>query len=268
MIFKTLTNGVKIPILGLGTYRIENDKAESLVTEALKIGYRHIDTATVYENEEGIGRALKKSDIPREDLFITSKLSNQDQGYESTFEAFNLSLEKLGLDYLDLYLIHWPAKFNQESWKAMEELYKNGKVRAIGLSNFHQHHIDEILTIATIKPMINQFERHPYFQQHELFEYGIKHDLVMEAWSPIAKGKVLGDQVLKEIAKKYKKSVVQIVLRWQIQTDYVIFPKTENVERLKENFDIFDFELSQEDMKIIAELDGDGRIGSNPDTRK
>lgn len=268
MDYKTLNNGTKIPILGLGTYRIENDKAEELVLEALDLGYRHIDTAAVYGNEEGIGRALAKTDIPREELFITSKLWNDDQGYESALAAFDSSLEKLGLDYLDLYLIHWPDKHNLESWKALEELYKSGRVKAIGLSNFHKHHIDEILEISTVKPMVNQYERHPYFQQNELYQTGLDYDLIMEAWSPIAKGKVLEDEVLEKIAEKYNKNVVQIVLRWQIQSGYVVFPKTEHLGRLKENIDIFDFELIEEDMETINSLDDEnGRIGKNPDTR-
>lgn len=267
MEYKKLRNGVEIPSLGLGTYKIENDKAEEIVLEALDIGYRHIDTATVYENEEGIGRALKKTKIPREELFITSKLWNDDQGYESGLKAFDDSLERLGLDYLDLYLIHWPEKLNRESWKALEEIYESGRAKAIGVSNFHKHHIEDLLEVAKHTPMVNQYERHPYFQQNDLFEVGEDLGMVMEAWSPIAKGKVLDDETLKEIADKYNKTVAQVVLRWQIQSGYVVFPKTEHLGRLKENFDIFDFELSKEDMETIANLDHDGRIGSNPDTR-
>lgn len=267
MEYKILNNGVKIPSLGLGTYRIDNDKAEEIILEALDIGYRHIDTAAIYENEEGIGRALKQTEIPREELFITSKLWNDDQGYESGLKAFDASLERLGLDYLDLYLIHWPEDLNRESWRALEEIYESGRAKAIGVSNFHKHHLEDLLEVAKIKPMVNQYERHPYFQQKDLYKVGEDLDMVMEAWSPIAKGEVLDDEILKKIASKYQKTVAQVVLRWQIQSGYVVFPKTENLGRLKENFEIFDFKLSDQDMKTIAELDHDGRIGSNPDTR-
>lgn len=268
MEYKILNNKTRIPVLGLGTYRIENEEAEELILEALDLGYRHIDTATIYKNEEGIGRALAKTNIPREDIFITSKLWNDDQGYESALKAFDLSLEKLGVDYLDLYLIHWPEDLNKESWRALEEIYKSGRAKAIGVSNFHKHHLEDILSMATVNPMVNQYERHPYFQQNELYQVGFDLGLVMEAWSPIAKGEVLDDKVLKKIADKYNKSIVQVVLRWQIQSGYIVFPKSEKPSRLKENFDIFDFELSEEDMQTIKDLDSkDGRIGSNPDLR-
>lgn len=268
MEYKKLSNGTTIPSLGLGTYKIENDQAEEIVLEALELGYRHIDTATVYRNEEGIGRALRKTSIPREELFITSKLWNDDQGYDSAHKAFNESLNKLGLEYLDLYLIHWPEDLNRESWRALEEIYESGRAKAIGVSNFHKEHINDLIEVAKIKPMVNQYERHPYFQQNELFQKGKDLDMVMEAWSPIAKGEVLEDEKLIKIAAKYNKTVAQLVLRWHIQTDYVIFPKTEHSGRLKENFDIFDFEISEEDMNTIANLDDkEGRIGSNPDTR-
>lgn len=266
MEFKKLNNGVKIPSLGLGTYKISDDRVEKIVLEALKIGYRHIDTATVYGNEKGIGKALKKTEIPRDELFITSKLWNDDQGYESTHKAFNKSLEKLGLDYLDLYLIHWPKKLNRETWKAMEEIYESGRAKAIGVSNFHKEHLEDLLEVAKVKPMVNQYERHPYFQQKDLYETCKDMDMVLEAWSPIAKGKVLEDETLIKIAEKYNKTVAQLVLKWQLQTNYVIFPKTENMDRLKENFDVFDFKITKEDMDLIAGLDHkDGRIGTEPD---
>lgn len=267
MIHKTLRNGTKIPMMGLGTYKIENDKVEEIVTRALELGYRHIDTATVYGNEEGIGEALKKTDIPREELFITSKLWNDDQGYESAKLAFEASLERLGLDYLDLYLIHWPNEKSKESWKAIEELYEEGRIKAIGVSNFHEHHLSTLLEDVKIVPMINQYERQPYMQQDELYKVCIKHEIAPEAWAPIAKAKILDDPVLKEIAKKHDKTTAQVVLRWHLQTDYIIFPKTETLDRLEENFNIFDFELDNDDIEKITNLDEQeaGRVGTSPE---
>lgn len=267
MDYKTLNNGVRIPVLGLGTYKIDNDSVEDVVLKALDIGYRHIDTAAMYGNEEGIGRAIKKSGIPREELFITSKLNNTDQGYDECIDALNESLNKLGLEYLDLYLIHWPSEDSIDSWKAMEKLYEQGKIRAIGLSNFHKKHLDSLLEVAKIEPVVNQYERHPYLQQKELYKLSLEHNMVPEAWSPIAKGKILDDKDLEKIAYKHNKSIPQVVLRWQLQSGYIVFPKTENEDRLSENFDIFDFSLEPEDMSLIESLDKDLRLGTNPDSK-
>ena len=230
--YTVLSNGVKMPLLGLGTFRIEDSlQIEEIVKEALNIGYIHIDTATVYNNEEGIGKAIKDSGIKREKIFITSKVANDDQGYETTLKAFNTSLEKLQLDYLDLYLIHWPRSLNKETWKALEFLYKQGKVRAIGVSNFLIHHLEDLLKYAEIKPMVNQIEHHPYLIQQELLDYCIKNKIQVEAWAPIMKGKVFEIPLIKELSKKYNKTEAQIVLRWNLQRNIVVIPKSAHKNR-------------------------------------
>ena len=263
----TLHNGVKMPGFGLGVYKAEDgEEVITAIKSAVQVGYRAIDTATVYKNEEGVGIAIKECGVPREELFITTKVWNSDQGYESTLAACEASLTKLGLDYVDLYLIHWPvADKYKETWKALETLYKQGKVRAIGLSNFHQHHIEEIMSIAEIKPMVNQIELHPYLTQKELLEYCKSQDIAVTAWSPLARGKCFDNAVLKEIAEKYNKSVAQVILRWEIQNDIIVIPKSVHESRIKENGDIFDFELTSEEMAAIDRLNKNERVGSDPD---
>lgn len=260
-----LHNGVKMPWLGFGTFRIESGEiTKNAVLEALRIGYRHIDTAKVYENEKSVGEAIKESGIPREDIFLTTKVWNTDQGYEETLKAFNKSLEKLGTDYLDLYLIHWPKDKNIETWKALEKLYKEKKIRAIGVSNFKIHHLEELFKETEIIPMVNQVECHPQFPQNELKAFCVKHKIQLEAWGPLMQGKIFDKTLIKELAQKYQKTIAQIALRWQIQRGVVVIPKSITPSRIKENSEIFDFTLSNEDMELINSLEGD-RIGPDPD---
>jgi diketogulonate reductase-like aldo/keto reductase len=264
----TLHNGVKMPWVGLGVFKVtDGDEVIQSVKAAIKNGYTSIDTAAIYKNEEGVGQAIKESGVPREELFITSKLWNSEQGYESTLKAFETSMEKLGLDYLDLYLIHWPGKNKyKETWKAFEKLYKEGRIRAIGVSNFQIHHLEDLIASAEIKPMVNQVEFHPHLTQKELKAYCEKEGIQLEAWSPLKQGQLLNEPVLQEIAEKYNKSVAQVILRWDIQQGVVTIPKSVKEHRIIENADIFDFELTAEEMERIDGLNQDSRAGSHPDT--
>lgn len=263
----TLHNGVKMPWFGLGVFKVkEGSEVVDSVKAALKHGYKSIDTAAVYKNEEGVGQALKEAGVAREELFITTKVWNSDQGYESTLQAFETSMEKLGLDYLDLYLIHWPvAGKYKETWKALEKLYKDGRVRAIGVSNFHIHHLKDLMADAEIKPMVNQVEYHPHLAQTELLEFCKAEGIQMEAWSPLKQGVLLTEPTIVEIAKKHDKSPAQIILRWDLQNGVVTIPKSIKEHRIIENADIFDFELSSEDMERLNSLNKDERIGADPD---
>lgn len=254
----TLNNGVKMPIIGFGVYQIPDaEECENAVYEALMAGYRLIDTAAGYLNEEAVGRAVKRSGVPREELFITTKLWVQDAGYESAKLAFAKSLNKLQLDYLDLYLIHQPFGDYYGAWRAMEELYREGKIRAIGVSNFLPDRLMDLIVHNEIVPAVNQIETHPFYQQIEsaafMKEQGVQH----QSWGPFAEGRgnMFGNEVLTSIAGKHSKSVAQVVLRWLVQRDIVAIPKSVHKERIVENFDIFDFELSAEDMERIAALD-------------
>ncbi|MCY8853550.1 glyoxal/methylglyoxal reductase [Bacillus inaquosorum] len=262
-----LHNGVEMPWFGLGVYKVENgSEATESVKAAIKNGYRSIDTAAIYKNEEGVGIGIKESGVAREELFITSKVWNEDQGYETTLAAFEKSLERLQLDYLDLYLIHWPGKDKyKDTWRALEKLYKDGKIRAIGVSNFQVHHLEELLKDAEIKPMINQVEFHPRLTQKELRDYCKAQGIRLEAWSPLMQGQLLDNEVLAQIAEKHNKSVAQVILRWDLQHEVVTIPKSIKEHRIIENADIFDFELSQEDMDKIDALNKDERVGPNPD---
>ncbi|MBU5244318.1 MULTISPECIES: glyoxal/methylglyoxal reductase [Bacillus] len=262
-----LHNGVEMPWFGLGVFKVENgSEATESVKAAIKNGYRSIDTAAVYKNEEGVGIGIKESGVAREELFITSKVWNEDQGYDTTLAAFEKSLERLQLDYLDLYLIHWPGKDKyKDTWRALEKLYKDGKIRAIGVSNFQVHHLEELLKDAEIKPMVNQVEFHPRLTQKELRDYCKKQGIQLEAWSPLMQGQLLDNDVLTQIAEKYNKSVAQVILRWDLQHEVVTIPKSIKEHRIIENADIFDFELSQEDMDKIDALNKDERVGPNPD---
>ncbi|MGF6952213.1 diketogulonate reductase-like aldo/keto reductase [Neobacillus sp. B4I6] len=264
----TLSNGVKMPWVGLGVFKVtEGEEVIQSVKAAIKNGYISIDTAAIYGNEEGVGQAIKDSGVPREDLFITTKLWNSEQGYESTLKAFETSLTKLGLDYLDLYLIHWPGKDKyKETWKAFEKLYKEGRVRAIGVSNFQVHHLEDLISSAEIKPMVNQVEFHPHLTQKELLAYCKNEGIQLEAWSPLKQGQLLSEPVLEDLAHKYNKSVAQVILRWDLQHGVVTIPKSIKEHRIIENADIFDFELSTEDMDKIDGLNQDSRAGSHPDT--
>lgn len=264
--YMALNNGVKIPRLGLGTYNInEINILKDVINEGINIGYRHIDTASFYKNEEGIGNAIKESSIDRKELFITDKVWNSDQGYEKTLKAFKKSVKNLKTDYLDLYLIHWPQKLSNETWKALEWLYKEGYVRAIGVSNFSINHLKNLIETAEILPAINQIEFHPRLVQEQLMEFCQKYNIKIEAWSPLMRGLVFQISILKEIAKKYNKTVSQIVLRWNLQMNIITIPKTTTLSRIKENADIFDFEIEKEDMYKIKKLNDKYRIGMEPD---
>lgn len=262
-----LHNGVKMPAFGLGVYKVEEGiQIEETIKTGLEIGYRLIDTASFYKNEEGVGRAIRNSGIPREELFITTKVWNTDQGYESTLMAFETSMEKLGLDYLDLYLVHWPVKGKYiETWRALEKLYREGRVKAIGVSNFKIHHLEDLLKNSEEKPVVNQVELHPLLSQEDLREFCQRHNIKVEAWSPLARGRFLDEPVLKNIADSHNKSSAQVILRWHLQNQIIAIPKSVTASRLKENADIFDFELTPEEMKVINGLNQNQRFGADPD---
>lgn len=265
---RRLSNGVSIPRLGLGTYKAADGfEVQDQVAAALDIGYRGIDTARIYGNEEGVGRAVAASRVPREELFIASKVWNDDQGYETTLAAFDGSMQRLGLDVLDLYLVHWPQPPHmRETWRAMEELYASGRVRAIGVCNYLVHHLEEMRTYATVMPMVDQVEHHPGLQQPDLREWCAANGIVMQAWAPVMRGRVFHMPELVEIGSAHGKSAAQVSIRWILQHDVVTIPKSVHAERLRENADVFDFELSGEEMRVIDSLDRGERIGPNPDT--
>lgn len=256
-----------MPYFGLGVYKAtEGNEVENAVKAALKHGYRSIDTAQFYANERGVGKALKESGVLREEVFITTKVWNDSQGYESTLRAFEESREKLGLDYLDLYLIHWPmtGKY-KETWKALEHLYREEKVRAIGVSNFQIYHLEDLLADCEIKPMVNQIELHPKLTQRELLAFCEQHDIQVEAWSPLMRGNFFDHPTLTALSEKYNKTVAQIILRWDIQQKIVTIPKSVNEERIQANADIFDFELTEQEIEDIAAMNENHRFGPNPD---
>lgn len=262
----TLHNGVKMPYLGLGTYQSDNDQEViDAVSYALQLGYRHIDTASIYGNEEGVGKGIKESAVNREEVFVVSKVWNADQGYETTLKAFEASLKRLDLEYLDLYLIHWPVdgKYT-DTWRALERLYAEKRIRAIGVSNFMQHHLEDLLTRAEVVPMVNQMEFHPYVVQQDLIDYCSAKGIQYEAWSPFMQGKVFGLDICQELSKKYKKTVAQVILRWNLQKGVVTIPKSVKKERILSNAAIFDFEISREDIAYLDGLDRGERIGPDP----
>jgi diketogulonate reductase-like aldo/keto reductase len=252
-----LNNGVEMPILGFGVYQVPPAETENVVFDALQTGYRSIDTAAAYMNEEAVGKAIKRSGIPREDLFITTKLWVQDAGYENAKRAFEKSLKKLQMDYLDLYLIHQPFGDVYGSWRAMEELYKDGRIKAIGVSNFHPDRIMDLIVHNEVVPTVNQIETHPFHQQIENQKFLKDNAVQIESWGPFAEGKndIFSNGILTSIGKKYGKSVAQVILRWLIQRDVVVIPKSVRKERMAENFDVFNFELTSEDMYTIKTLD-------------
>ncbi|MFD2210586.1 aldo/keto reductase [Virgibacillus halophilus] len=268
MQYVTLNNGLKMPQLGFGVWQVPDDEATPAVTKALEVGYRSIDTAKVYENEAGVGKALAATEVPREDLFITTKVWNSDQGYENTLKAFDASLERLGLDYVDLYLIHWPTpEFDEyvDTYRALEKLYKDGRVKAIGVCNFDIEHLQRLLDECDVVPVINQVECHPYLQQRELFDFCKKHHIYLEAWSPLMQGgEVLQNAAVQKIASKHRKTPAQAILRWHLQAGHVVIPKSVTPARIEENFNVFDFELDQEDMNQFQELDSNQRKGPAP----
>lgn len=267
----TLHNGIHMPWFGLGVFKVEEgSELVNAVKSAIKHGYRSIDTAAIYGNENGVGQgiheAIAETNLSREDLFITSKVWNEDLGYEATLAAYETSLTKLGLEYLDLYLIHWPVEGKyKEAWRALETLYKEGRVKAIGVSNFQVHHIEDLMKGATIKPMVNQVELHPQLTQNELLNFCKEQGIQIEAWSPLMQGQLLDHPVLLEIANKHNKSVAQVILRWDLQHGIVTIPKSTKEHRIVENADVFDFELLAEDVTRIDGLNQNHRVGPDPD---
>ena len=262
-----LHNGVQMPYFGLGVY-LSKDGNEVIhaVKEALDHGYRHIDTAAIYHNEEGVGTGIKESSVDRKDVFLVSKVWNTDQGYDSALKAFDASLERLGTDYLDLYLIHWPkGDLSKETWKALERLYKEKRVRSIGVSNFLQHHLEDLLTSAEIVPMVNQMEFHPYLVQQKLLDFCASKGIQYEAWSPLMQGNIFDLEVMKDLAAKYNKTIAQIVLRWDLQKGVVTIPKSSKKERIIANADLFDFEINEADVQLLDSLERGKRFGPNPD---
>lgn len=272
----TLNNGLEIPVVGFGTWQTpDGEVAELSVITALKAGYTHIDTAAAYKNEESVGRAIKKSGLNREDLYITTKLANPSHTYEDAQQSIKDSLEKLDLDYIDLYLIHWPnpvtsrhewKKRNADSWRAMEEAVDAGLIKSIGVSNFHPHHIDALLETARIKPAVNQILLNPSDMQEELVRYNKKHDILSEAYSPLGTGKIFEVESLKDLASKYNKTVAQVVIRWSLHHGFLPLPKSVTPERIVSNFDVYDFELSPEDIALIDGLKGTAGSAIDPDT--
>lgn len=267
----TLNNGVKMPWLGLGVYKAqEGEEVVSAVKTAIRHGYRSIDTAAAYNNEEGVGQAVAEAilenGLAREDIFITSKVWNSMQGYETALEAFDTSLRKLNVDYLDLFLIHWPVKGKyKDTWRALEKIYREGKVRAIGVSNFNIHHLEDLLADAEVVPTVNQVEFHPHLFQKELLQFNQDKGIQLEAWSPLGQGKLLENETLKAIAAKHGKNVAQVILRWDLQVGVVTIPKSVNEGRIVQNANVFDFQLDIEDLAAIEALNQDLRYGSDPD---
>ncbi|MEG1408880.1 MAG: aldo/keto reductase [Terrisporobacter sp.] len=259
---RKLSNGVEIPLIGFGTYKLENenDEACNMVKKAIDAGYRNIDTASFYNNEEGVGKGIKESNIPREELFISTKVWIDDDGYENALKAFDRSLKKLGLEYIDLYLVHWPTENIKETWRAIEDLYKQKKVKSIGVCNFTSKQLEKLIEFAEINPMINQVELHPYRSEKELLKICKRHNIGVEAWSPIMRGQLALNEIIKGLSKKYNKSEAQIILRWHLQNNVIAIPKTSNEERIKENIDIFDFEIDKDDMDKIDSLNINERM--------
>ena len=260
-----LHNGLSMPQLGLGVWQASNHgEVEQAIQWALEAGYRSIDTAMIYGNEAGVGQALKASALPREDIFVTTKLWNEDLRQRNARQAFADSLQRLGLDYVDLYLIHWPAGAYVEAWKILEELYEAGKIKAIGVSNFMPEHLDTLMASASITPMVNQIEYHPYLQQRPTVEVCQAEGIVVEAWSPLMQGHFLQVPLFKEIGDKYGKSPAQVILRWNLQKGVVTIPKSTNQGRIQQNIDLFDFELSDAEMAQINGLERNQRFGPDP----
>ncbi|WP_088833594.1 aldo/keto reductase [Paenibacillus tyrfis] len=267
----TLNNGKAMPWFGIGVFKVEDGpELVDAVKAAVAHGYRSIDTAAIYDNERSVGQAireaLQETGLSREDLFVTSKVWNADLGYEATLAAYETSLEKLGLDYLDLYLIHWPvAGKYKDAWRALEALYKTGRVKAIGVSNFQIHHLEDLMKDAEIKPMVNQVELHPRLSQQALRDFCARHDIQIEAWSPLMQGQLLDNPVLQEISARHGKSVAQVILRWDLQHGIVTIPKSTKAHRIIENASVFDFELTSEEMARIDALNQNLRVGPDPD---
>ncbi len=261
-----LANGVTMPRLGLGTYKsAEGGDVEGAVTTALQLGYRRIDTASLYGNEAGIGVAIATSGVPRGDIFLTSKVWNDEQGYDATLAAFERSLTRLGTDYLDLYLVHWPREQTRDTWRAFERLYAEGRARAIGVCNHLEHHLEALLSVADVPPMVDQYEFHPWLQQPALRAYCERHGIAVEAWAPLMKGRVAEVPELVAIGSAHGKSPAQVAVRWLLQLGVMTIPKSVHATRIAENADVFDFSLTPEEMATIATLDRGHRFGPEPD---
>jgi 2,5-diketo-D-gluconate reductase A len=263
-----LNNGVGIPQLGFGVFQIEPKDTARAVTTALEAGYRHIDTAEMYGNEKEVGEAVARFGLGRDEVFITSKLNNTFQTYDDAIRAFDGTLSALGIEQIDLFLIHWPlptVRDFMEVWRALEQVYTDGRARSIGVSNFQAAHLERLMAESDVVPVVNQIEAHPYLVQEELREFGRRHGIATEAWSPIARGKLLDDPAIGAVAERVGRSPAQVVLRWHLQIGNIIFPKSVNPDRIRENFDLFDFSLSNDDVAIISGLDKGERIGPDPD---
>ena len=257
MEYVTLSNGVKMPLLGYGVYQVTKEECERCVLDALEVGYRSLDTAQAYYNEEEVGSAIQKSGVKREDIFLTSKVWINRYGYENTKKSVEESLEKLQTDYLDLMLLHQPFSDYYGAWRALEKMYEDGKIKAIGISNFYPDRMIDLVSFSRIKPMLNQVETHPLNQQVEAKKWMDKYDVQIEAWAPFGEGRgnMFSNPTIEKIAKAHNKSIAQVILRWNIQRGVVVIPKSTHIERMKENFDVFDFELTKEEMYIMASLD-------------
>jgi len=267
--FLTLHDGVEIPQLGFGVFQIPPEETQEAVEEALGAGYRHVDTAAAYRNEAGVGAAIAATGVAREDVFVTTKLWNSHQGYDSTLAAFEKSLERLGTGHVDLYLIHWPRPDRDlflDTWRAFERIHEEGGARSIGVSNFRVEDLERLDQEAERRPTVNQIELHPRFQQAELRAWGAEHGIVTEAWSPLAQGDLLEDGTIETVAAHHDRTPAQVILRWHLQVGNVVIPKSATPERIRENFEIFDFELSEDDMAALARLDAGERIGPDPAT--
>jgi diketogulonate reductase-like aldo/keto reductase len=263
-----LNNGVEMPWIGFGVFQVEpGQQTYDSVSIALRTGYRAVDTATIYENEKAVGRAISDSGIPREEIFVTTKVWNSDQGYDSTLKAFQASKKRLGLETVDLYLIHWPGRDRfRETWKALEKLHGDGEVRAIGVSNFLVHHLEELMEDAEITPVVDQVEFHPFLLQPELLSHCKKNGIVLEAWSPLTRGRFLDNEVIVDIARSHGKSPAQVLIRWDLQHEVITLPRSTREAHIRENADVFDFALTDDEMKRLDALDSGTRIGPNPDT--
>ena len=263
-----LSDGALVPQLGLGVYKVADDEARTVVATALELGYRHVDTASFYGNEVGVGQAIRASDVPRDEVFVTTKVWNTEQGFDETLRAFDASLDRLGTDHVDLYLIHWPAPTQDryvETWRALERIAEEGRARSIGVSNFQVHHLERLLGETSVVPVIDQVEAHPWLQQHELREFCAARGIAVEAWSPLARGRVLDDAVVGRVAAKHGVQPAQAVIRWHLQQGLVVIPKTVDAGRLRSNLDVFGFELDEDDLAAFAALDSGERSGSHPD---
>ncbi|MEU9002292.1 aldo/keto reductase [Streptomyces sp. NPDC048551] len=264
----TLNNAVRIPQLGFGTFQIPPEETRRTTLAALETGYRHIDTAQMYGNEKEVGQAVRDSGLDRADVFVTSKLTNEARTYDDALRAFDRSLEVMGFDHLDLFLVHWPLPARRdvvEIWRAMEEIYRSGRAKAVGVSNFQPRHLSRLLEGGLLVPAVNQIEVHPYLTQADARAYGAEHGIATEAWSPIARGKVLDDPVIRRVAERAGKTPAQVTLRWHLQRGDIVFPKSSTRARIEENFDLFDFELPEADMNAISALNRDERTGPDPD---